>query len=150
MSSADSPPTLGPSGSRHLSDEAFVSAFEGLTLPDEAFRHFDHLRLAWIFLREAGPGGLDHACGRIRAAIRRFAAHHGAPAMYHETITVSYMRLMAAHLALSPELDRFDDFAAAHPALFDPQLPLSYYSEERLRSEEARSGWVEPDLRALP
>jgi len=30
------------------------------------------------------------------------------------------------------------------------ELPLRYYSEARLKSAEARAGWVEPDVRALP
>jgi hypothetical protein len=29
-------------------------------------------------------------------------------------------------------------------------LPLRHYSEARLRSAEARCGWVEPDVRGLP
>jgi hypothetical protein len=32
----------------------------------------------------------------------------------------------------------------------DRRLPLRYYSRERLFSAEARLGWVEPDLLALP
>ncbi len=32
----------------------------------------------------------------------------------------------------------------------DKELPLQYYSRERLFSSEARLGWVTPELRALP
>jgi hypothetical protein len=31
----------------------------------------------------------------------------------------------------------------------DKNLPLTYYSRERLMSWEARTRWVEPDLKAL-
>jgi hypothetical protein len=135
------------SGTRHLSDAEFVEAMEALTLPDEAFRHFDHVRLAWIFLRTEEP---QAASARMRRTIRRFAGHHGAPQMYHETITLAYMRFVAAHIARQPELDDFDRFAAAHPELLDRGLPLRHYSRDRLMSAEARAGWVEPDLRPLP
>jgi hypothetical protein len=38
----------------------------------------------------------------------------------------------------------------AWPALADKDLPLQYYSRERLFSEAARASWLEPDLRPLP
>jgi hypothetical protein len=37
----------------------------------------------------------------------------------------------------------------AHPALADKELPLQYYSRERLFSDEARAAWVEPDRQPL-
>jgi hypothetical protein len=138
---------MHPSGTRALSDDEFVAAMESGALPAAAFRHYDHLRLAWIYLRREG---LAAATARIRETIRRFAAHHGATGKYHETLTVAYMRFVAAHLAMTPELGDFDRFAEAHPALFESALPSHFYSSDRLWAEEARSGWVEPDLRPLP
>lgn len=142
-----------PSGTRDLSDADFVAAFEGLTLPPERFRHYDHLRLAWILLRESDHGAgaeLLAATARMAQGIRRFALHHGAPEKYHETMTRAYMRFMAAHLRLTPHVDDFDEFALVHPRLFDRSLPFAHYSESRLMSAEARVGWVAPDLRPLP
>ena len=34
-------------------------------------------------------------------------------------------------------------------ALADRSLPLEFWSRERLMSDEARHGWLEPDLRPL-
>jgi hypothetical protein len=39
-----------------------------------------------------------------------------------------------------------NDFCARHG---NSNLPLEYYSKERLMSVEARLGWVEPDLQPL-
>ena len=44
----------------------------------------------------------------------------------------------------------FDGFIAAHPDLTDKELPHRYYSRERLESLAARTGWLDPDLRAIP
>ena len=35
-------------------------------------------------------------------------------------------------------------------ALLDRETPLRFYSPGRLWSDEARAGWVEPDLQPLP
>jgi hypothetical protein len=41
-------------------------------------------------------------------------------------------------------------FAEATLRLGARDLPLRHYSEARLKSAEARAGWVEPDLRPMP
>jgi hypothetical protein len=149
-----SPHPHWPSGTYGLSDREFVEAFESLRLGNDQFRHYDHVRLAWIYLRETGPAGrldVPGATARIAQAIRAFAVHHsGSPEKFHETITRAFVQLVAAHLRETPELDRFPAFAAAHPRLFDDKLPLAFYSKARLMSPEARAGWIDPDLRPLP
>ena len=49
-----------------MNDDDFLAAFEGATLPPDAFHHRDHLRLAWkssSFIRGlSGVGG--HGRGR--------------------------------------------------------------------------------------
>jgi hypothetical protein len=135
-----------PAGTRGLADAAFVAAFEDCTLPNERFRHWDHLRFAFLALREDGAGAAD----RVAAAIRRFAAHHAAPHKYHDTLTRAYVHFVAVHAARTPALTDFDAFAAAHPALFDRALPLHFWSEAALWSDAARGAWLPPDLRPLP
>ncbi len=34
-----------------MTDAEFVAAFESCALPAQAFRHRDHVRLAWLYLR---------------------------------------------------------------------------------------------------
>ena len=142
-----------PSGTHQLSDAEFIAAMDGLTLSGDDFRHYDHVRLAWVFLRESASDGgpdIDVATVRMTRAIRRFAVHHGAVRKYHDTMTRAYTRFVAAHARMTPHLASFAEFAVAHPELFDRSLPLAYYSESRLMSSDARAGWVEPDLKPLP
>jgi hypothetical protein len=129
-----------------MTDEAFARAFEEGAVTPAQFDHVAHVRVAWIYLQESASP--DDALSRMRDAIRRFAASAGVPQKYHETITVLWMRLLAEarHAGASGELA---EVLRAHPALADKDLPLTYYSRERLFSEEARAEWVEPDLRVL-
>ena len=44
-----------------MTESEFVAAFEDASLPETAFRHRDHVRLAWIYLRELPPPGIPGA-----------------------------------------------------------------------------------------
>jgi len=129
------------------SDQGFVEAFENCTLPKEAFHHRDHIRLARLYLRQEDLAG---AAGRIEASIRRFAAHLGISEKYHHTITLVWLRLVAAALRKGAGEETLEDLLERCPELLDPNLPLQFYSRERLSSDAARAGWIEPDLRPLP
>jgi hypothetical protein len=129
-----------------MTDEAFARAFEHGTVAPADFDHVAHVRVAWVYLREAAS--MEEALARMRDAIRRFAAAAGASQKYHETITVLWMRLLADVRARGAS-GELADVLRAHPALADKELPLQYYSRERLFSDEARAAWVEPDQRVL-
>ena len=84
----------------------------------------------------------------MRDAIRRFAAAAGASTKYHETITVLWMRLLAGVKARGAS-GELAEVLLAHPALADKDLPLQYYSRDRLFGDEARAAWVEPDRKPV-
>ena len=130
-----------------LSDEAFVEAFEACTLPKETFHHRDHLRLAWLYLRQ---DDFPAAAGRIEASIRRFAAHLGISEKYHHTITIVWLRLVAAAMSKTGGEVTLGSFFERNPELLDQNLPYQFYSRERLFSDAARAAWIEPDLQPLP
>ena len=44
----------------------------------------------------------------------------------------------------------FDTFADRYPLLLDKRLLTGHYRSSTLATVEARSGWVEPDLKPLP
>ena len=71
---------------------------------------------------------------------------------YHETITQVFIRGVRLSLRRSEGEGGLADRVNA--LLRSPQgrreWPLRFYSRERLFSVEARLGWVEPDLSALP
>jgi hypothetical protein len=132
-------------------DRAFLAAFEACAVPPSAFNHREHVRLAYVCLCEEGTPDAAHA--RVRAALHAFIAHNGVPASkYHETITrawvlaVDYFMRKAAPVTF----DSFDAFIASDPRLLDSSIMLTHYSKERLFSDEARAGFVEPDLDEIP
>jgi hypothetical protein len=114
--------------------------------PDGEFGHREHLRLAWMELREHDR---DRALAEVEAAIRHIAAAHGAPGKYHRTITAAWLTCVGHHLDEAPELG-FDAFLDRFPGLLDTGLIGRHFSRGLLASDEARAGVVEPDLRPLP
>ncbi len=130
-------------------DRAFVAAFRDTTLPASAFHHRDHVRMAWLYVREYGP--VD-AAPRFAADLQTFARAKGVPGLYHATITGAYIALIAERQLHGPA-DTWDAFAAAHPDLLSwkPGVLDRYYSSERLWSDAARAQFLLPDrLAASP
>ena len=126
-----------------MTDEQFARAFERGDVTPAEFDHRAHVRVAWVYLRE-GPS-FEAATDRMRAAIQRFAAAANAAQKYHETITMLWMRVLAdaaARVTLPCELEAL---LAACPELADKDLPLKYYSRERLFSDAARARWIPPE-----
>ena len=129
-------------GSEGLGDGEFLQALEGCTLPTNCFRHGDHLRFAWLCVH-AEP--VDGAIARVRRAICNYAGYLGKPELYHETITVGWVRLVASHAEGS-----FEEVLAANEARLGTDLLHRFWSPELLASERAKRVWVEPDRERLP
>ena len=135
------------SGASAWSDEEFLRAFEDLSFPADLFHHGEHIRVAWVYLKS---GDASRAAERMSEGIRRFANHHGATQKFHHTLTLAWMRLVAAALGETPEGYAFEQFITAHPQLLDLNLLAKYYSQELLRTAAARETWVPADLQPLP
>jgi len=127
-----------------LDDQTFLAAFESATLPERSFRHRDHVRAAWLLLREAPPAA---ALARFTEALKRFAAFLGKAQLYHETITWAYVLLINERMRRGGQTHCWRDFAAANSDLLTwrPSILDAYYREETLRSDLARSVFVLPD-----
>ena len=137
---------FGP-GAAAWSDEDFLRAFEDLSFPADQFHHREHIRVAWLYLKSSDA---TRAAERMASGVLRFANHHGATQKYHHTLTLAWMRLVAAALVETPEDHNFTKFLAEHSELADKDLLKKYYSSELLQAKSAREGWVEPDLQPLP
>ena len=135
------------SGGSAWSDEDFLRAFEDLSYPADLFHHREHIRVAWLYLKASDA---TRAAERMSEGIRRFANHQGATQKYHHTMTLAWMRLVAAALVETPENETFEQFLAAHPELNGKDLISKYYSKELLQTAAAREGWVEADLQPFP
>jgi hypothetical protein len=110
------------------------------------FGHREHLELTWNYLGMYEIGGAHQTAA---CAIRHVANLHGVPDRYHATITRSWVHLVAIHRQAS-EARSFDEFIAHNPRLLDRHLLERHYSRELIASSEARTRWVEPDIRQLP
>ena len=127
-----------------MTDDEFVAAFEALSLPPAAFRHADHVRLGWIYLRRMDlPAAMRRYADRLRA----FAAHVGKPGLYHETITFAFLLVINERMADGPADEGWAAFRDRNPDLFAGiRIALGrWYSDERLASARARAGFVMPD-----
>jgi hypothetical protein len=120
--------------------------FETKVLPNEAFRHREHVRLTWIYLTLDPP---DVVAERLCQALLDLATSHGVAQRFHHTLTVAWVRIIEFERRSYPDMP-FDALAVASPALLNKDAPLWYYSRERLYSDEARRRWIEPDLQPLP
>jgi len=130
-----------------VNDDEFLLAFETASLPNEAFHHADHVRAARLFLLRDGP---LVALERFTSSLRRFAAAHGAPQLYHETITLAYLFLIHERMARQGPHHTWEEFRARNADLFAfrPGVLDAYYRKETLASDLARRVFVLPDLRA--
>jgi len=137
--------------SETLNDEALLAAFEDASLPLASWTHRGHVRVAWIYLERHG---LAAAVSRMRDGLKHFTTAHGVPTGpmmgYHETLTIAWARVIeATRQNYGSEADS-RAFCDAHPQLMVKTLLRVFYSRSHLLSEEARVGFVEPDLVALP
>jgi hypothetical protein len=123
-----------------------LDILESILAARGGFSHREHLELVWNYL---GMYETEDAQRAVASAIKHMASTHGAPDKYHETVTRCWVHLVAVHRAGS-DADSFDEFIAANGGLLDRHLLDGHYSRGRLGSAEARAGWTEPDLRALP
>lgn len=129
-----------------MTDVELARALERGEIANEDFRHASHLHVAWVYLTESSS--VRQAANKMRTTLRRFATAAGKPEKYHETITLFWVHLLSRASAGSRG-ERLEEIVRADPQLLEKNFPLAYYSAERLFSDEARTSWVEPDLKPL-
>ena len=127
-----------------LADDELLRLFEQGTLPCGAFRHRDHVRVAWLLLR-AQP--FEEAALRFVVAIKRLAAASGASMKYHQTITWAYLALLDERLAApgARELS-YACFLEQYPELVDREHSAlaRLYDRQLLQSDLARRAFLLP------
>ncbi|MBK6314755.1 MAG: hypothetical protein IPF53_10695 [Blastocatellia bacterium] len=131
---------------------ALVRAFETCEISRGAWDHAGHIAVALVYATELGE---DAATDRMRTALLHFTKVNNivpSPGRgYHETLTRFWMRMVAV---VAAELESSEPLHARANAaierLADKNVAKHYYSPELLASDEARSGFVLPDLAELP
>lgn len=127
-----------------MNDRDFLAAFENGTLPEDRFHHPDHVRAAWLLLREERPAA---ALARFSSALKRFAEAKGKTRLYHETITWAYVLLINERVQRGGGRLDWEEFARTNADLLTwrPSVLDRYYTPEALASELARQVFLLPD-----
>lgn len=130
-----------------MEDPEFLRLFHQGNLPGEEFRHRGHLRLAWLILSRHGRRLAEQI---VAEEIQWFAVANGASGRYHDTLTRFWVRLVGHAMEKAPGARSIDELLTLFPFLLDTRLPYNHWREETFNSDQARAGWVEPDLVPLP
>ncbi len=126
--------------------EELVAAFEDATLPYAQWTHRAHLAVAVVSLTRYR---FDLALDRVRLHIRLYNGKRGQADGYHETVTAAHMIRVAAYLQSKVDPLTLAEAVAEVSDLCPNGWLAAHYSPERLASDEARRGWVDPDLAPL-
>jgi hypothetical protein len=110
-----------------------VDRLERCLLGKEEFHHRDHLTVAVAYLYALDLGA---AADRMRATLKRFAAHHGAGGLYHETLTRFWLEQVEKRLDRSMCLS--ESVRQIQDQLSDKDLIYRFFSKEALSSPGAK------------
>jgi hypothetical protein len=127
--------------------ETLVARLESLDLQNVHFRHREHLEAAFFYIRR---DGIDEGARAMLRAIAALAVHEGRADKFHATMTVCWIRIVAAAMAEETDCRTAAELISRHPALLDKELPLRFYSRDLLFSAEARRRALDPDIAPLP
>lgn len=131
--------------------DAFLAAFESGTLAKERFTHAGHLLTGACFVHSLGEAAaVDH----MRLCVRRFNEAVGGKntetSGYHETITVFWIKILAALQAANARLPRADFAAFAVEQYRDRRdLFQEFYDFDPVASTEARRTWIAPTVKPI-
>ena len=138
-----------PDAPRYRTEEEIkevVRRFETCAYTPEEFVHARHLTVAASYFITMEP---DAAREKMRAGLRRFIAHHGKNA-YHVTITEFWLEKVGSLVA-----ELHDEEARLVPLVNsvvercgDKNLIYEFFTRERIVSAEAKTAWIEPDIKS--
>ena len=138
-----------------LSDDAFLTTFENLTLAEDQFNHCGHLRLTWLYLNRYPKAT---AIARVCSAIKAYAESKGASMKFHLTMTDALVRIIRARMETASDTENsinrgneenWQGFLQNNPDLIQNWRSLldQHFSAELLASQQARLNLVKPDLK---
>ncbi len=124
-----------------------VRTFEDATISRDTWKHAEHLTVAlhYVCLYD-----IDTATDKMRRGIfkllQAFEVDLTKEMPYHETMTVFWMRTVAAFNSSGNGvslLEKANDVVER----YDKEYPLRFYSRELLFSDKARACFVEADIK---
>jgi len=123
--------------------QELVRAFEEKSITPKQFNHQAHVAIALSYLAQLP---MEQALPRMRTYTQAFAHHHGHDGLYHETLTVFWMRLLE-HLQQVYRVDQpLWQRINAIVTRWGNRRPVdAHYSPSVIKSAAARATWTEPD-----
>jgi len=123
-----------------------VHDFETCQTGKDDFHHEQHLVVAAYYLQSLT---VEAATGKMRDSLFRFLDHHQVDKQkYNETLTVFWLEMVGLELKKVPaSASLLEKCKSVIAGLSNAKLALDFYSGELLWSDEARAGFVEPDIR---
>jgi hypothetical protein len=127
-----------------MTDDQFIANFENGSLPNQSFHHADHVRMAFLYLSRYPA---LEALQRFAASLVRFAAAHGKPQLYNETITWAFLFLIRERMARAGHQQSWLQFSASNSDLLEwkDNILKKYYRAETLTSNLAKGTFLFPD-----
>ncbi len=129
-----------------------VDAFERQTLPFVHWTHRAHLEVGlWYSLNHDWAEALLQMRNGIISYNQIVGTENSSSGGYHETLTQFWLKIIHQFLEKQSGNFPFDQICDAFwlSRESNKELPLEYYSRERLFSVRARAEWVEPDLKDI-
>lgn len=124
-----------------------VRKFESCEYAPDDFGHKLHLTVALMYLLDSSYA---EALERMRQSLRRFVSHHKLSGVYHETLTVFWVRRVLAFVEQSDRTRGLTRLANdLNEACANSRLVFDYYTKERIDSDKARAYWLDSDLKPL-
>lgn len=130
-----------------MDEHAALAVFDDFVngrLPKDAWTHEAHLITCWVALQDRTPA---ETLAFLRDAIQTHNCGIGIrntdTSGYHETLTVYYVT--AVTQAAPPTIEELFEIPSC-----GRKAALDHWSRGVLFGAEARVGWVEPDIAALP
>jgi len=124
-----------------------VRKFESCEYAPDDFGHRLHLTVALVYILDSPYA---EALERMRQGLRRFVEHHRLSGVYHETLTVFWVRRVRAFAEQSDRARGLTRLANdLNDACADSRLVFDYYTKERVDSDKARAYWLDSDLKPL-
>ena len=120
-------------------EEELLSLIAGELDPKE-FLHPEHLRFAYEMLARHP---FSDSVALFSAGLKKLAAKAGRPELYHDTVTVGFLALVAERRARSGSAN-WPGFIQENSDLLNKHCLRRWYGEERLSSKVARETFILP------
>jgi len=116
-----------------LTDRELLDGFESCTLPNEAFHHEEHVRVAFLYLSQYA---VREAFERFSRSIVKFAAAHGKADLYKETLTLAYLLIIRQRVAQGRSAQSWEEFKSNNLDLLDREHDILQATCEQRRCLE--------------